>query len=327
MLDIITFQEAINRSEGRDKSLLMGNGFSIEHFSYSNLLDEAGIEDGMPLKALFNELDTYDFETVIRALEDAVIVTNAYDHNKQSVHYQTQANQLREALVHAVRSTHPNHRADIEEKIPSCLRFLKNFNTLYTLNYDLLLYWVQLQSREFSDGFGLGDEERGFIGPFKEGAYCTTYNLHGGLHLFKKIDGEIEKKLMGVSGIIDAIASAITRGRRLPVYIAEGTSPKKMGKINSIPYLRHAYDTLSKSTGDFFVFGHSGDQNDEHIYRAIFRSEIDHLYFCIHQPSADIAAINGELARYKRRFGSNIEYTFVCSESANVWNSVEEEER
>ena len=69
----------------------------------------------------------------------------------------------------------------------------------------------------------------------------------------------------------------------------------------------------------FFVYGHSASPNDAHLYEAIFTSQIEHLYFCIHQPTADIQAIDGELARYKRRHGSKIDYTFVDSETAKVW--------
>ena len=66
---------------------------------------------------------------------------------------------------------------------------------------------------------------------------------------------------------------------------------------------------------------HSANPNDERIYDALFQSDISHLYFCIHQSTADIQQVAGELARYKERNGSDIEYTFVDSESAPVWAS------
>jgi hypothetical protein len=167
----------------------------------------------------------------------------------------------------------------------------------------------------------LGTEARGFRGPFKVGAKCNIFNVHGGLHLFRTSTGEIEKRLMGSSGVIDAIAATITTGKRFPVYVAEGTSPAKMARINAISYLKHCYERLQESSGMFFVFGHSGDTNDAHIYDALFKSGIDHLFFCIHQPSAKrLAEINGELARYKRKNTSEVEYTFVDSDSAHVWD-------
>lgn len=321
MPEIIQFDEAINRTTGEDRSLLIGNGFSISHFSYRTLLEKAGLTADDPLRSLFRALDTFDFETVIRALEDASLVEKSYGEDARAAKFDGDADRLRESLVHAVRETHPVHREEIADQIPSCVLFLKHFSKLFSLNYDLLLYWVQLDiARDFKDGFGLGEERRGFLGPFKESAYCNIYNLHGGLHLFKTPEGDVEKRLMGASGVIDAIALTITQGKRLPIYVAEGTSQGKMGKINSIPYLRHCHEQLSSSSGIFFVYGHSANPNDAHIYRALFNSKVEHLYFCVHRPTANIDAIDGELARRKRLYRSSIDYTFVDSETAQVWN-------
>lgn len=321
MPDIIGFEDAIKQTKGKDRALLLGNGFSIQHFSYKTLLERAGLKDDDPLKALFKALDTYDFEALMRALEDAAVVGTAYGKREQSKTFADDADRLRKALVHAVRDTHPGHREDIAKVIPSCVEFLRHFGTIFTLNYDLLLYWVILDdTRAFRDGFGLGDEKDGFRGPFKPDAHCNVYNLHGGLHLFKTPIGDVEKRLMGASGVIDAIAETITRDKRLPVYVAEGTSNAKLGRINSVPYLKHCYEKLSSSSGCFFVYGHSADPNDAHIYRALFTSEIDRLYFCIHKPTADVKKIDGELARYKKQCGSTIEYAFIDSESVQVWN-------
>ncbi|MES0099764.1 DUF4917 family protein [Mesorhizobium sp. M0019] len=321
MPNIISFEEALGRTKEKDRSLLIGNGFSIEYFSYRTLVEKAGLGNTDPMRKLFAVLDTFDFESVIRALEDAALVETAYGDNAKAATFRSDANRLREALVHAVRVTHPAHREDIAGRIPSCVQFLKNFSKLFSMNYDLLLYWVQLDlSRDFKDGFGLGDEHGGFRGPFKEAAHCNIYNLHGGLHLFKTTEGDVEKRLMGPSGVIDAIAQTITAEKRLPIYVAEGTSSRKLAKINSLPYLRHCYEQLKSSSGMFFVYGHSADQNDEHIYRALFSSGIEHLYFCLHKPTADVTALDGELALYKHQSASGVDYTFVDSETAQVWN-------
>ena len=321
MPKVISFDEALARTDGKERSLLIGNGFSIEHFSYRTLLEKSGLIDTDPLLTLFAALDTYDFETAIRALESAAVVESAYTHDEQAKLFISDADRLREALVYAIRATHPGHRDDIIAKIPSCVAFLRNFKAVFSLNYDLLLYWVQLDiTQDFQDGFGLGLEEQGFLGPFKEGAHCNIFNVHGGLQLFQTPVDDVQKRLMGASGVIDAISTTITVGKRLPIYVAEGSSAKKMAKVNSIPYLRHCYRKLSSSVGMFFVYGHSADPNDSHIYRAIFNSEAEHIYFCIHQPSADLSAIDGQLAHYKALYQSDISYTFVDSESAQVWN-------
>jgi Domain of unknown function (DUF4917) len=121
--------------------------------------------------------------------------------------------------------------------------------------------------------------------------------------------------------VIDAIASTITQAMRLPLYVAEGTSVQKLARIYSVPYLRHCYEMLQASENAFFVYGHSASANDAHIYDALFKSAISHIYFCVHQPTADVAAIDGELARFQKRNGSKVAYTLVDAETANVWEA------
>ena len=50
------------------------------------------------------------------------------------------------------------------------------FVTVFSLNYDLLLYWVNLEKRLLGDGFGLGAHSGRFIGPFSRAriATCST---------------------------------------------------------------------------------------------------------------------------------------------------------
>jgi hypothetical protein len=87
-----------------------------------------------------------------------------------------------------------------------CIRFLRQFDTIFTLNYDLLLYWVILEKPGlFQDGFGLGQKKSGFHGPFEENARCKIYNLHGGLHLFQTSTDEVEKIIRSPKGMIHAL--------------------------------------------------------------------------------------------------------------------------
>jgi hypothetical protein len=144
MRHMISFQDAVKRTEGKDRALLLGNGFSIRYFRYKTLLEKADLKDDDPLRALFNALKTSDFEEVIKALEDASVVEAAYGDKQRSDEFEKDANRLRKALVQAVRVTHPKRRADILSEIPSCIEFLKQFGRVFTLNYDLL--WVLAES-------------------------------------------------------------------------------------------------------------------------------------------------------------------------------------
>lgn len=321
MPDVIDFEETMKRTEDGDRALLIGNGFSTHYFSYSNLLDRSGLAAGTSVRSLFDALETVDFEAVVRALEGAVTVERTYGNDAHADELEADAQRVREALVEAVNSTHPAHREDLGVKYTSSASFLEKFSTVFTLNYDLLLYWVNLEKRLLSDGFGLGTQIGSFHGPFVKEAYCHLYNLHGGLHLFDDGTGEIIKAIDTGSGVIATITDAIAKRGRLPVYVAEGTSAQKMKKINSVPYLRHSYDMLRQNAATMFVYGHSADENDAHIYRAVFGSETKHIYFGIYKPEEEtVKRLDGQLAKYQKTSGSSVEYTFFDSESAKVWD-------
>ncbi len=321
MTNLITFDEALEETENCPRILLLGNGFSIKFFHYRNLLDNAQLAIDDPIRSLFQLLDTYDFERVIRSLEEASIVETAYRDSSKAELFTVDCEKIRQAPIHAIRSTHPKHRKDIEPYLNRCITFLKYFGDIFTLNYDLLMYWITLEdTRRFQDGFGLGGEENGLLGPFKVEAHCNVHYLHGGLHLFVADDGEIEKRLKSSQGLIEAITSTIAYERRLPLYVAEGTSIAKLRKINSNKYLTYCSAKLRRATVNCFVYGHSADPNDVHIYNAIFNSDVEHLYFCIHKPTADVPKVEGELSRYQKLFSSNIKYTLVDAESVGIWN-------
>ena len=38
MPDVISFEEAIQKTDGEDRALLIGNGFSAQYFTYASLL-------------------------------------------------------------------------------------------------------------------------------------------------------------------------------------------------------------------------------------------------------------------------------------------------
>ncbi|OIQ38099.1 MAG: hypothetical protein BM560_20140 [Roseobacter sp. MedPE-SWde] len=323
MPDVISFPEAIEATKGEDRALLIGNGFSIQYFNYSNLLAEAKLDEGGPIKKLFEELNTVDFEAVVRSMEDAVIVERAYGNNDHAAELKQDAQAVREALVTAVNETHPAHREDLGFQYESALAFLSHFGNVFSLNYDLLLYWVKIDMPKMYDGFARGEktEDGRFQGPFEEGAYCHVFNLHGGLHLFQDKYGEIYKALNDGDGVIANISHEIAEKGRLPIYVAEGTSASKLHKINSVGYLRHCYRKLQENAATIFIYGHSADENDAHIFRAIFGSDAKHVYFGVYDPDEEkLREIDGQLAKYSKVGGKDISYTLFVSETAQVWD-------
>ena len=49
--------------------------------------------------------------------------------------------------MEAIAENHPDHPFEIEkEQYAKCKQFLLNFDRIFTVNYDLLLYWAVMQS-------------------------------------------------------------------------------------------------------------------------------------------------------------------------------------
>jgi uncharacterized protein DUF4917 len=319
----IQFSEAIEQS-GPNRSLLIGNGFSIAQaggqFSYANLLEKAGLQPDNPIKNVFTTLNTVDFELVMQALQHAAQIEDAYEDTNRANLFRNDAAAVREALIHAVREVHPGISFDIpQEQRDRCGEFLHNFSNVFTINYDLLLYWVILKMgcNLFTDGFGLGGSAGGFR-TFSEDGMCNTFYLHGALHLFLGEKRETLKRIVTTGAIINDIASTIRARGQLPLFVSEGSSIQKMARINSVPYLRFAYDKLKRLQGSLFVYGHSIAENDYHLYNAIFESDIDKLFVCVHRPDENLQNIREKLAQFGERNGQ-IEVSYVDSATVQTW--------
>ncbi len=292
MTDVISFQEAIKASGSLRRTILLGNGFSIaqggDRFSYSSLLEKSGLRDGSLIRKAFKILKTFDFEIVMKALEDASQIEVAYNDEVKAKTFRDDAAAVRESLIHAITEVHPGAHFEVPDKqCEACAKFLIPFDTILTLNYDLLLYWVILRAgatKNFRDGFGLGEEVDGFR-MFSFSAHCNTYYLHGALHLFLNQERETMKRVLTGTTIVNDIADTIRKRSELPLIVVEGTATQKIAKIRSVPYLNHCYETLTSLGGNLIIFGHGVSDNDTHIYDAICRSRLKKIFFCVHNPA------------------------------------------
>jgi hypothetical protein len=198
--EIITFDEALQEASSlKKKHLLLGNGFSIacrsDIFTYGALFDRADFSR-LPeeVRNAFDALETRDFEVVMDSLQNAAKLLDLYSTKSEMLSqvFRQNVNDLKDILVSTIANSHPDHPFEISsEEYQSCQYFLSKFNLIYTLNYDLLLYWSLMRDDLeldilCDDGFRTPDE-----GP-KE--YVTwdiektigqnIFYLHGALHLF-----------------------------------------------------------------------------------------------------------------------------------------------
>ncbi|HJQ11359.1 MAG TPA: DUF4917 family protein [Gemmatimonadaceae bacterium] len=340
MVKLLTFDEAIGKCAGKTKPhLLLGNGFSRacrnDIFAYDALLDEADFSGLSPYaRPVFDTLKTTDFEAVIRALRNAAAVLRLYGPDQQHLAQllDKDADDLREVLVTTIASTHPEFPAEIaDDRYGACRTFLAHFGRIYTLNYDLLLYWALMHSDvgppvSSDDGFRASpdDPDADYVTWETEGGDSQNINyLHGALHLFDA-GTELKKYTWSRTGIrlIEQVRQAMAT-HMYPVFVSEGESDSKLEKIRHSDYLSRALRSLNKIRGTMFIYGHSLAKNDEHILKMIERGGLSRLFVSLYGDSA--SPDNTRIVERARRMidarpkGRPLTVEFYEAASARVW--------
>jgi hypothetical protein len=349
MTSIISFAKALRDSEDLSRRhLLLGNGFSIacrpNIFVYGKLFEQADFSKlSRSAKKAFEALDTQDFEKVIKALRDTKsILSSAYNDvpSKLLLTLQRDADGLRELLVQTIASSHPERPNEIRgHEYAACRDFLSNFHNIYTLNYDLLLYWTQMHNEDgighkFDDGFRKpeDDYDANYVTWEPTNSHHqTTWFLHGALHLFDA-GIEIQKYTWVNTGVrlIEQIREALNRDY-FPIFVAEGTSNEKLIRIRHNDYLSKAYRSFSEIGGGLFIYGHSLAENDDHYLKRIEKGKLSHLYVGIYgdpdTPSnkkiiaraESMASARAGKTSGPRKRNSDLSVSFFDAGSAKVW--------
>ncbi len=323
---------------------LLGNGFSRacrdDIFSYGALFDRADFSElSGYCRDAFAALGSTDFEVVIKALKSAAILLSTYEPEASDLAalMQSDAGKLREVLVRAIAGSHPAFPGEIApEAYVACRNFLSNFERVYTLNYDLLLYWAFMQDElepvlECDDGFRKPDEPQDYVTWEVENSYeQKIYYLHGALHLFDA-GSELQKYTWLNTGIrlIDQVRAALDASK-YPLFVSEGTSVEKLERIKHSGYLHRGLASMPKVTGSMFVYGLSFAENDEHVLRMIEIGKIARLYVSLFgDPNSETNALIIDRAmrlvekrktrNEGRRRPLELQVEFYSAQSARVW--------
>ena len=360
MKKIIIFQEAITESKSfTTNHLLLGNGFSIacvpSIFTYNSLFEETDFSSNPEIEKAFKKLSTTDFELVINALEKASLVVPAYDDDLERVcsKMNLDASTIKNLLIETIAERHPKNPSEIpENKYKSCRQFLSHFvynkskGRIYSLNYDLLLYWTlmhELENEYFkldhNDGFGRDSTfENGEVDVSTEltwqGKQSTQniHYLHGALHLFDS-GFQLEKFSWIDTGmsLIEQARKALIENK-FPLFVSEGNSDKKMKKITHSAYLFNGYNSfdgitksgLSRKPGNtcLFTYGVSFSENDKHIFNKIANGRLKHLFIGIYgdpnsETNQSIISLAEGLKSCRKEYPLGI--TYFDSETAKVW--------
>ncbi len=339
MPELLTFEQALAGVAGdKQPHVLLGNGFSRacrdDIFAYEALFDRANFEDLSPhARNAFDRLQTTDFEVVMRALRQAATLIELYQSENQALADQLKADAdgLREVLVSAIAGSHPELPADIEpEAYMACKEFLARFNRIFTVSYDLLLYWALMQSEiepnvRCDDGFRKPENVNAeYVTWEPENTYeQNVYYLHGALHIFDA-GVEIQKYTWINTGIrlIEQVRSALQQNL-YPLFVAEGKSARKLERIRHSDFLSKAQRSMLNIGGTLFTYGHSLAENDSHILRLIVKSKVKQLFVGIYENPESVA--NQETIRraeelaHQRPASKPLEVQFYDAGSAQVW--------
>lgn len=329
------FKQAINDDGGhankRKRTILLGNGFSqsvCEEFDYESLYEIAKSEKldedkrlSSNLVAIFTKLNTANFEEVLADLNIAKKVVECYPNNEKiNGEINTDLPKIRNSFIESIAYTHSDDIfSRVEELKERARKFLEHFGQVFTINYDLLLYWIIMKGDDslFNDGFGLGDDGN----LIWKNTDQKMYYLHGALHLFE-FENEYTSKLRsgGEHKLTSQIREKIEKNI-YPLVVFEGKSEQKMKSICSNPYLYHSHEKFSSLTGSLFILGSSLSDNDKHIINAIKKSDITHLYVGVCDPG-DIERLKQKLDGVPKPKEEGVIF-FDSKSVTNDWSSKE----
>ena len=254
---------------------------------------------------------------------------------------------LKEILLTTIAHNHPNIPGDIPDaKFWACRRFLAHFlcspndGQVYTLNYDLLLYWTLMHEDipfgdpielVTSDGFGNNEDDPHadyVVWQGETGAHSAKVHfLHGALHLFDA-GNELQKFTWARTNerLIDQARVAIN-ANKFPLFVAEGSSAQKKTKIRHNAYLYQGYKQLTANAQQgqhcFFLHGHSLAGNDDHMLRRLGTGRFKKLYVSLFGPAE--APANAAIIAKANRIASlragryPMELSFYDATSAKIW--------
>ena len=256
------------------RNLLLGNGFSRslhDGFKYGSLKEEAEAAGliGDEVQNLFDRLGTVDFEKVLSRLFEAKLVNEAHGIPTEPLEQSYRA--TRDALVKVVQNTHPTRKVLDAERLVHYQQVLREFDRIFTTNYDLLLYWIAAQGdglKGFRDFFWSRDNSFDPANArFEEGPTHLIY-LHGALFLQRRTERVHKVKRAG-SDLLTTLRKTLDSAA--PVFVSEGDAAAKRRSIAQNDYLEWAYQQLLSLGEGITVFGHSLSEPDNHILEALCR--------------------------------------------------------
>lgn len=310
-------------------TILLGNGASIAvspSFAYRSLLSHAQ-ENGLlaeDVDRLFAFFDTSDFELILRLVWQASNVNRSLEIPDDRTHQAYV--RVRDCLIQAVREVHPEYE-QVNEHLPNMYQYLTRFDTVLSLNYDLLVYWTMTYGFNVQDGHlfkdcflanaAFDDDWRRFREPFREQVNTLVFYPHGSLALCRNaVEREFKIHAAG-AGLLEAILQEWRSERVVPLFVSEGTMRQKVSSIHNSYYLSTVYrEVLTSPRTTLTLFGWGLGEHDRHLLKRMRGTGIQRVAVSVFR--GDQAYCNYAYQIIQDDLGST-PVDFFDSESPGCW--------
>lgn len=319
-------------------NLIIGNGASValhQKFRFDSLKEEAEKlrlfnED---ISKLFIEFDTSDFELILRLVWHTKLVNKHLGIIDQKI--DSAYENIKEALIKVVKEVHCEH-SDIADQLPQLYQFTKQFRTVVSLNYDLILYWILMYGNRNEDGHRFKDCFQG-SGLFrnnwqdlrnpirKEKEVTLSLYQHGNLSIFRDAKNTETKVQRGDFEDLLEVITSQWEDNKIPLFVAEGTGTKKLESIKSSPYLSTIFyevlPDLITQKANLVIYGWSLGKQESHLVKQIFKNnQSGKVAISIFQNNQEECHRIYRLIK-NEKVAPNIEVEFFDSQSSGCWNN------
>lgn len=336
-------------------SLLVGNGGSMalsDKFSYQSLYEKAIEKDilDQATQDIFSKFykGSRDFERVLYRLWQAKYINQLFSISAEEIQkIQDGYILIQKALIKAVKELHPDHRA-LKEELFSVGNYLSHFKTVFSLNYDLIVYWSMLEYNDqyrnaLKDGFitsdPLSSNSKVFAKskieilrtPYTGNNSATlVFYPHGNLilHRTKSREGKIQGDKASYTSILDTIVDFWEENNSIPLFVSEGTYQEKLEVISSSAYLSYViHDQLPNGGDSLVIYGWGIGKQDMHILEQISRGNYKRIAVSVYKGTKDDEQINREISEVTERILSVAKHIdedsikFFDAQSEGCWNN------
>lgn len=311
---------------------ILGNGASIavsSRFDYKSLLGKARSSKLMAsdVEQLFNFFKTTDFELILRIVWQAANVNQSLKIADSRTHEAYLG--VRECLIQSVQAIHPEFD-EVRDQLPAIYQFLKHFDTVASLNYDLIIYWASMYGNQqddqhaIKDCFGGGglfqDDWRRLRTPiWQQRSTTLLFYPHGNLALCRDRVEQEFKMHRNDAGLLQSILTYWRSEEVVPLFVSEGISEQKVTAIKNSYYLSTVYrEVLACQRETLVIYGWGLGEQDIHLLRRIRDTGIRSVAVSVY--GGDQNYCNRVFPIIQDALGA-VRVEFFDSQSVGCWNN------